>query len=377
MKRLIPVAIVALVLTALLLAGQSRHEPLVVSGTIEADDVRVGSRVGGRVARVLVEEGHEVAGGDALVELEPFDLREREAQARQTLAAADARLQKLTTGYRSEEIEQARALRDEAAAALDELRNGPRPQEIAAAEAQVRLAQAELKNAKLEHDRVESLFAKGAADRTELDNAETNHSVAQATVEDRQQRLALLQAGTRAEEIARGEARLRQADEELKLREAGFRSEEIDEARAQRDQAAAELQVIGRQLDELTVRAPFDGVVEAVDLRPGDIVPPNAPVITLLETGQLRVRAYVPENQLGVTTGQRVTVTVDSFPEERFDGEVTFVARQAEFTPRNVQTPEERSKQVFRLRVELRSGLDRLRPGMAADVHLDTVETQP
>lgn len=370
MKRLIPVAIIAVVLTAMLVAGQNRHEPFVVSGTIEADDVRLGSRIGGRVAKVLVEEGQGVAAGDPLVELEPFDLREREAQVRQMLAAAEARLKKLTAGYRQEEVEQARALRDEAAAALDELRNGPRPQEIAAADAQVQLAQAELKNAKLAHDRVESLFAKGAADQSDLDDAETKHVVAQATVEDRRERLALLQAGTRPEEIARGEARLRQADEELKLREAGFRSEEIDEARALRDQAAAEQRVIERQLDELTVRAPCDGVVEAVDLRPGDIVPPNAPVISLLETDRLRVRAYVPENRLGVTTGQRVTVTVDSFPGEPFEGVVRFIARQAEFTPGNVQTPEERSKQVFRIRVELTSGLDRLRPGMAADVNL-------
>ena len=371
MKRLIPVAVVALVLTAMLVAGQRTQEPFVVSGTIEADDVRLGSRVGGRVAKVLVAEGQDVSSGDPLVELEPFDLREREAQVRQTLAAAEARLSKLTAGFRPEEIEQARALRDEASAALDELRNGPRPQEIAAADAQVQLAAAELKNAKLAHDRVESLFAKGAADQSALDDSETQHVVAQATLEDRRERLALLQAGTRPEEIARGEARLRQAEAELQLRQNGYRSEEVAEAQALRDQAKAELQVIERQLDELIVRAPFDGVVEAIDLRPGDIVPPNAPVISLLETDQLRVRAYVPENRLGITTGLHVAVTVDSFPCERFDGEVTFIARQAEFTPGNVQTPEERSKQVFRIRVALKSGLDRLRPGMAADVHLD------
>ncbi len=371
MKRLIPVAAIALVLTAILVAGQQTQEPFVVSGTIEADDVRLGSRVGGRVAKVLVEEGQGVAAGDSLVELEPFDLREREAQVAQTLAAAEARLARLMSGFRPEEIEQARALRDEADAALDELRNGPRPQEIAAADAQVQLAAAELKNARLAHDRVESLFAEGAADQSALDDAVTQLAVAQATLEDRRERLALLQAGTRSEEIARGEARLRQAEAELQLRENGYRSEEIAEAQALRDQAKAELQVIERQLEELIVRAPFGGVVEAVDLRPGDIVPPNAPVISLLKTDELRVRAYVPENRLGVATGQRVAVTVDSFPGEQFDGDVAFIARQAEFTPGNVQTPEERSKQVFRIRVSLKSGLDRLRPGMAADVYLD------
>ncbi len=375
MKRLIPVVLVAVALIALLVFNQRQSVPLVVSGTIEADDVRIGSRIGGRIAAVHVDEGQVVHVGDPLVELEPFDLKEREAQTRQTLVAAEARLAKLTAGYRSEEIEQARALRDEAAAVLEELNNGPRPQEIAVAQAQLELVQAELRNAKRAYARVESLFAKKAANQTDLDDAGTKLSVAQATAEDRQEKLALLKAGTRKEQIARGEALLRQATQTLKLRETGFRSEEIDEARANRDEAAAALRVIEKQLGELRMTSPIDGVVEAVDLRPGDIVAPNAPVVSLLETGRLRVRAYVPENHLDLQTGQTVDISVDSFPGERFQGEITFIARQAEFTPGNVQTPEERSKQVFRIRVQLKTGLDRLRPGMAADVLLDSART--
>jgi HlyD family secretion protein len=375
MKRLVAIAVLAAGLTALLVFNQRRDEPLVVSGTIEADDVRVGSRVGGRVAVVHVDEGRVVAAGEPLVELQPFDLRERKAQAQQTLAAADAQLKKLTTGFRHEEIEQARAMRDEAAAVLEEFRNGPRPQEIAAAEAQVRLTAAELKNATRDYNRIETLFGQQAVDQNDLDEAGTKLSVAQATFEDRQEKLDLLNAGTRKETIAQAEARQRQADQQLALRTAGYRSEEVDEARARRDAAKAALAVIDRQLEELTVSAPFDGVVEAIDLRPGDIVPPNAPVVSLLDTRRLYVRAFVPENRLNIETGQQVEISVDSFPGERFTGEVTFVARQAEFTPGNVQTPEERSKQVFRIRVELKSGLDRLRPGIAADVHFEMVRT--
>tara|TARA_R110002072_G_scaffold145460_1_gene291936 strand:- start:80428 stop:81555 length:1128 start_codon:yes stop_codon:yes gene_type:complete len=375
MKRLVVIVILAAGLTALLVLNQRRDEPLIVSGTVEADDVRVGSRIGGRVAVVHVDEGQVVAAGEPLVELQPFDLRERKAQAQQTLAAADAQLKKLTTGFRDEEIEQGRAMRDEAAAALEELRNGPRSQEIAAAEAQVRLTAAELKNATRDYNRIESLFGQKAVDQNDLDEASTKLSVALATFEDRQAKLDLLKAGTRKEMIAQADARLRQADQQFALRTAGYRREEVDEARARRDAARAALAVIDRQLDELTVLAPFDGVVEAVDLRPGDIVPPNAPVVALLDTRRLYVRAFVPENRLNIETGQRVEISVDSFPGERFSGEVTFVARQAEFTPGNVQTPEERSKQVFRIRVELKSDLDRLRPGMAADVHFETVRT--
>jgi len=376
MKRILPIIVIAAGLIVLLVVNQQRDEPFVVSGTIEADDVRVGSRIGGRVAVVHVDEGQHVTAGQPLVELQPFDLGERKAQAEQTLAAADAQLRKLTAGFRNEEIEQARAMRDEAAAALEELKNGPRPQEIAAGEAQVRLSGAELKKATRDYERIETLFGQQAADQSDLDESGTKLSVAQATFEDRQEKLDLLKAGTRKEAIAQAEARLRQAEEGFSLRKTGYRSEEIDEARARRDESKAALAVIQRQLEELKITAPFDGVVEAVDLRPGDIVPPNAPVVSLLDTRRLYVRAYVPENRLNIETGQQVEVSVDSFPSEQFAGEVTFVARQAEFTPRNVQTPEERSKQVFRIRVELKSGLDRLRPGMAADVRLEASESE-
>jgi HlyD family secretion protein len=344
-------------------------------GRLKPTDVRVGSRIGGRIAVVHVDEGEEVTAGQPLIELQPYDLKERKAQAEQMLAAADAQWRKLTAGFRDAEVEQARAMRDETAAALEELRNGPRPQEIAAAEAQVRLTAAELKKATRDYERIETLFGQKAVDQSDLDESGTKLSVAQATFEDRQEKLDLLKAGTRDEVIEQAEARLRQAEQELALRQAGYRAEEVDEARARRDEANAALAVIGRQLEELTVSAPFDGVVEAVDLRPGDIVPPNAPVVSLLDTGRLYVRAYVPENHLNIRTGQQVKVSVDSFPGERFTGEVTFVARQAEFTPGNVQTPEERSKQVFRIRIELKSDLDRLRPGMAADVHLKSDST--
>jgi multidrug resistance efflux pump len=113
-------------------------------------------------------------------------------------------------------------------------------------------------------------------------------------------------------------------------------------------------------------------VVDAIDLRPGDLVAPNAPAAALLDKSTLWVRAYVPEAHLGhVSIDQRVSVSVDSFAGRSFAAHLTFIAQEAEFTPRNVQTPEERSKQVFRIKVTIDEGLDVLRPGMAADVLLE------
>jgi multidrug resistance efflux pump len=221
---------------------------------------------------------------------------------------------------------------------------------------------------------LERLVPRNAATQEELDEAVTALRVARATLEVRQQELALLREGTRPEQIEAARAQLEEANQQWLLRKNGFRAEEIAQAKAAVDSAQAAREAIDQQLAELNVVAPLAAVVEAVDLRPGDMISPNAPVLSLMDTSRLWVRAYVPENELDLAIDQPVWVTVDSYPNARFRGHISFIARQAEFTPSNVQTPEERSKQVFRIHVTLDEGLDRLRPGMSADVWLETEE---
>jgi multidrug resistance efflux pump len=210
-----------------------------------------------------------------------------------------------------------------------------------------------------------------AAAREELDRATNELKTAQQRLQVRQEELNLLLEGTRAEDIEEAKAQLEEAQQAWQLRLKGYRTEEIAQAKAAMDAAQATLQSIEQQVAELKIKAPVDAVVEAVELQPGDLVGANAPVISLMDTSHLWVRAYVPENRLRYEIAQKVEVSVDSFPGERFAGHISFIARQAEFTPGNVQTPEERSKQVFRIKVTLDAGLDRLRPGMAADVWLE------
>jgi len=254
-------------LVSYLVYTQHRHEALKVSGFVEAYEIRVGSRVGGRIAKTVAVEGAAVKTGDLLMELEPYDLEARRAQAKAELDAADAQ------------------------AAL----------------------------AKLTLERIQSSFESKASSASELDRAQS----------------------------------------------------ELKSAQAQQELHKAELQQIADQQRELKIVSPCDGMVEAVDLQPGDLVSANAPVLSLLDNSQLWIRAYVPENHLDVQIGQKVPITVDSFPKRTFKGHISFISRQAEFTPNNVQTPEERSKQVFRIKVTLDEGLDLLRPGMTADVGLE------
>jgi multidrug resistance efflux pump len=319
LTRVIAAVVVVGVLVGLLVWNQRRAGPLKVSGYVEADEVRVGSRVGGRVKSVRAEEGFMVRAGDVLVELEPYDLIERRAEAAAVLAERSAR--------------------------LDELVAGPRPQEIAAARASVEAAAAQRDLAQLNFDKVKKSFEGGAASPEELDRA--------------------------TQQLKSATAELERATQQHKLLEAGTRPEEIAQAKAALEQAKASLSAIERQVEELVVKAPLDGRVEAVDLEPGDLIAANAPVLSLTDLRTVWVRAFVPERHLNLQNGQAVRVTVDSFPGRSFRARVTFIASQGEFTPSNVQTPEERSKQVFRIKATLEEGTDVLRPGMAADVWLE------
>lgn len=350
---------------------QSRVPPPVVSGFIEADEIRVGSRVGGRVREVLVKEGQTVHEGDVLLRLEPYNLLELLAQARGELAAASAHQQKLTAGYRAEEIARARARRDQAQAALEQAKAGPRKQEIDEAADSLKLAEANLELAEATYQRIEKLFGSKSASREELDRGTSERKIARANFEVQRSRLEMLREGTRPEEIRQAEARLMAADAELAMLQNGYRGEEIAEAAARVDAARALVESVEKQIEELDVKSPSTATVEAVELRPGDLIAANAPVISLMDTRGLWVRAYVPENRLGtIRPDQTLRVRVDGFPDRTFPGRVSFVSRQAEFTPSNVQTPEERSKQVFRVKVDITEGTHLLRPGMAADLTL-------
>ncbi len=368
LNRIVGIIVVAAILAGLLVYSQQRIEPLHVSGFVEAHEIRIGSRVGGRVGHVLVKEGDAVQRGQLLVQLEPFQLHELLAQAKSQRNQAQATYDKVKAGFRVEEIAQAKAHFDQLSAMVERLVNGPRVEDIAAAQAQFDLAESELAMARLKHRRVEELFGKKTITQEEMDQANTELRVARSTSDAQREMLAKLKNGTRPEELTEARAQMEEAKQLWLLKKNGSRAEEIAEAEAGVKTAEAGMRAIERQIEELDVKAPIDGAIEAIDLQPGDLVGANAPVISIMDVTQLWVRAYLPENKLAVKIGDPVEVTVDSYPGERFAARVTFVSRQAEFTPGNVQTPEERSKQVFRIKVMLEAGRDRLRPGMAADV---------
>ena len=305
---------VPLVVLVLLVAGgavawwiyglRKKEEPLVLSGSIEARDVEVGSLVGGRVATVPVEEGARVRKGDPIVTFE--------------------------TDLGALQIKEQRARVEEMRAQLARVTAGPRREETAR-------ARAEAENAERERRRLKALSDEGVIGRQQYEDAATRARVAEESYRE-------LQRGSRAEDIAA--------------------------ARAALDREEQRLAFLLRQSQEAVVHAPADGIVESLDLRPGDLVAPNQPVARILEPGELWVRVWIPEPSLGhVRVGQRAAITVDSFPGRQFPGSVVEIREQGEYTPRNVQTRKQRMDQVFGAKVAI-DPTPELKPGMAAEVRL-------
>jgi HlyD family secretion protein len=337
------------------------------SGTVEAKFVNVGSRRGGRVREVLVREGDDVEAHAGLIVLEAGEIAALRVQAEGQLAEAEATLDRVRAGARSEEIAQAKARASQASAAFQQVRKGARSEQIAAAEARLQAAQARVDKAVSDADRVQRLLQSQAVPRADLDDAQATMRSAISERDALRNVLDELTRGARPEEIRQAAARAQEAREAARMTEAGSRVEDVRAAQAKVTEARGRLEQITVDLSELTIRAPHAARVESLDLRPGDLLAQNATAARLLEPGQLFVRIYVPETQLGyVRPGLRVPISVDSFPGRTFRGVVEFVSSEGEFTPRNLQTADERANHVFAARVRIEEGTDVLRAGMTA-----------
>jgi len=250
----------------------------------------------------------------------------------------------LTNGQVIVELDAAelRARREQFVASLAELEAGSRPQEIAAAKAEWESQLAQLDFARADAKRAEELFEQKTISAAERDLAVSKANALEKTAAAAKSRYDLLLAGTRPEQIA---------------------------------QARAQLAELDTQLREMRVVAPTNCVLEVLSVKVGDVLAPNREVATVLLTGHTFARVFVPEPWLGrIKLGGKAQVQVDAFPGRDFEGQVEFIGRAAEFTPRNVQTVEERVKQVFPIKVRLDASGGQLRAGMAVDVVFPNVQ---
>ena len=321
-KRVLPVFAVVIVAVTLYFVLRPHANPNVLdaSGTVEATDAQLGFQVPGRIDTILVHEGDAVPAGRVLAWLDQAQLKAQRAQAEAQLEQARAVLTELERGSRSQEVQQGR---DALASATQTLANAQR-----------------------DLGRARRLFDGGAVSRDALDKAQLAFDVAQSQHDQAAQALQLLQIGPRPERI--------------------------DAQRAAVAMAQANVRQMDAVLANSVITAPFDGVVTVKDREIGETVPAGAPVITLTNMNDRWVRIYIPETQVGaVHLGEPATITADTYKGKIYRGEVSFIASEAEFTPKNVQTKDERVKLVYAVKVRItRDSTYDLKPGIPADVQL-------
>lgn len=322
-RIIIPAVIIVTVAGVLIWRASARsgaESRLEASGTVEATEAQLGFQSPGRIEAMRVREGDRVAAGDTLALLERDELLARREQAAAQLAAARALLSELRTGSRPEERVQAR----EGLEALG----------------------ARYADAERDLGRTRRLFEAGAVSQEQYDRARLALDVLRAQKEQADQQLRLVETGPRPERIAAQAALVAQAEAALRQADAALRY--------------------------AAITAPFAGVVTVRHREPGETVGAGLPVATLMNLDERWVRIYIPEHQIGaVRLGAAATISADTYDDRRYRGEVAFIASQAEFTPRNVQTREERVRLVYAVKVRITadSTYD-LKPGIPADVSL-------
>jgi len=334
-KRLLIVLSAAAIVTATALyAGWfHRDTALQSSGTVEARNIRVGSKIGGRIDKVLVREGDAVQAGQVLI---TFDEKELQASLEQSRANAE----KVRRGYRPEEIAEARANAAQAKADYELKRNGYRQEDVAAAQADLDRAKADETRTHLDFDRYEALAKKDLVSKQQRDSAEANWKMALAQQHNARQKLDELQRGYRPEEIASAEAHYHQTQANMEKIERGNRREDVDLAKAAYSYDEARFR-------ERQVTAPPPPSSRSSTFARATSLPEHSCSHASRKRPNY-VRIYIPETEYGrLKLGQKAEVRVDAFPNKVFEGVLEQINQQAEFLPRNVQTREERVHQVL------------------------------
>ncbi len=344
---------------------------LALPGTVEIQEVRLASKVGGRVSAVQVTEGETVEPGTPLVEFAIPELLTQRAQWESKLDAAEARLQRLKDGSREEEKRAAAAQYAWAVARRDRVLAGPRPEEVDAARGEVDRIQADIKRTKQELARTEPLRAKQITSESQYEELIAALHRSEALERAASARLRELELGSRDEDKAEAEADAARLKAQYDLVMAGSRPEDIAEAEAAVAELRGKLDELAVSIREAQVVAPSKVLVEVVSVRPGDIVQPNQPVVRVLRSEDLWIKAFVPETDLGrVRLNDAVTITVDSYPGRTFTGKIIHIASVSEFTPRNVQSADERRHQVFAIKVSVDDEVGVFKSGMAAEIRV-------
>jgi HlyD family secretion protein len=362
--------------------GRAPTNRIVVSGNIELTEVNLAFKTAGRLIERTVDEGDAVKKGQVVARLDRDQLlaqRERETAA---LASAQAQLAQAETALEWQratlagDLEQRKADIASNEARLLELKNGARPQEKQEAHAAVESAESEMDRAKRDWDRAQTLHKNDDISTSQFDQFRQRFEAATAALKQAREREALVVAGPRAEVIEAAAGQVQRARGALKMSEANTleakrRQQEITARRAEIDRAKANLALIESQLADTTIASPVDGVVLVKSADVGEVLSPGTTVATVGDIDHPWLRGYINETDLGkVKIGSEARVITDSYPGKVYRGRVTFIASEAEFTPKQIQTQQERVKLVYRIKIDVENPGRELKSNMPADAEI-------
>ena len=369
-KKIIPVFLIvaAVVAAALWRSGAFRGVPtdrILLSGNIELTEIDVSFKTPGKIIELRVDEGDAVKKGQLLARIDPDQLQKTRGANEAAVTAASSGLTQLRTAilYQKEAIGGDLDLRQaelrQAEARLAELLAGSRPQEILQSRAMAAEARTAQEQASADWERAQTLYKNEDISTAQRDQFRARFDQTAAALRQAEQRLALVVEGPRKEEIEIARAQLDRAKAALRLsRAAGLdlrrREEEVEARRADIDRSRAQLAVLDSQLGDTSAVSPIDAVVLVRSSEPGEVVAAGASVLKLGDMDRPWLRGYINERDLGrVKLGQKVRLRTDSYPGKDYWGRVSFIASEAEFTPKQIQTPEERVKLVYRIKIDV------------------------
>ena len=363
-------------------AGKNTNDQIAVSGNIELTEVNIAFKTSGRLIERTVDEGDVVKKGQLIARLDRDQLlaqRDREAAGLQSatsqLAQAETALA-WQKGNQAAELEQRKADLASYAARLQELKSGSRPQEILEAKAAVDSVQSEFDRAKRDWDRAQTLYKNDDISTAQYDQYRNRWENAEAMLKQTKERQALVLAGPRMEQIDAASAQMDRARAALKMTESNAleikrREQELPLRRSEIARAAASLAMIESQLADTMAYSPVDGVVLVKAADVGEVLAAGTTIVTIGDIDHPWLRAYINETDLGrIKLGTKAKITTDSYPGKEYEGHISFIASEAEFTPKQIQTQEERVKLVYRIKIDLQNPQHELKSNMPADAVL-------
>ena len=387
-KTILIVVVIAILGAAGMLAYRSLHpeatNKIVVSGNIELTQVDIAFKTSGRLIERTVNEGDAVQKGMVIARLDREQLLHQRDTAAAALSTAEAQLAESRTALRwQEETMQAdlqlkNADLSAAQSQLLQLQNGARPQEIQQSQAAVAAAQSQYDGAKKDWDRAQTLYKNDDISTSQHDQFHTRFESAEASLKQVKEQANLVQAGPRSEMIESATAQVERARAALRVGQANSietkrREQDMVARQGDIDRAKAQIALIDSQLADTIAVSPINGIVLVKAADVGEVLAPGTSVVTVGDIDHPWLRAYIREQDLGrVKVGDKVKVTTDSFQDKVYDGHISFISSEAEFTPKQIQTAEERVKLVYRVKIDIDNPRHELKSNMPADAEILT-----